>query len=44
MAVADVCHEGMIHYFYAMPRMTGLAEAALARMGAEVATHLGAIP
>jgi len=44
VAVADVCHEGMIHYFYAMPRMTGLAEAALARMGAEVATHLGAIP
>jgi len=42
VAVSDVCHEGMIHYFYAMPRVIGHAEAALAQMGADVAKHLAA--
>ena len=34
--VSETCHPGMIHYFYAMPRMIGHAEAALGQMGAEV--------
>jgi acetyl esterase len=38
--VVETCHAGMIHYFYAMPRMIGRAEEALARMGAEVTRAL----
>jgi acetyl esterase len=35
-AVSETCHPGMIHYFYAMPRMIGHAEVALRQMGVEV--------
>jgi acetyl esterase/lipase len=37
VAVAETCHEGMIHYFYAMPRVIGHAEAALNAMGENIA-------
>lgn len=33
-------HDGMIHYFYAMPRAIPHAEAALAAIGAEIAARL----
>jgi acetyl esterase len=36
-AVLETCHPGMIHYFYAMPRIIGHAEVALAMMGGEIA-------
>ena len=40
-AVSEICHPGMIHYFYAMPRMIGHAEAALAMMGEEITRSSG---
>ena len=40
VAVSETCHQGMIHYFYAMPRMIGHAEAALAMMGEDIARLL----
>ena len=40
VAVSLVDHPGMIHYFYAMPRIIGRAEAALAMMGAEISSML----
>jgi acetyl esterase/lipase len=43
VAVSETRHEGMIHYFYAMPGVIGRAEAALAGMGEEVAGVLGGL-
>ena len=42
VAVHGVCHPGMIHFFYAMPRMIPYACAAAAMIGAEIrhAVHL----
>ena len=40
VAVAETRHEGMIHYFYAMPRVIVRAEAALTAMGEEIARRL----
>lgn len=39
-AVRHTRHDGMIHYFYAMPRTIPHAEAALAAIGAEIAALL----
>ena len=38
--VHETCHAGMIHYFYALPRVIRAAEAAVAGMGAEIAAAL----
>ena len=40
--VHGVCHPGMIHYFYCMPRMIPYANQAAAMIGAEIrhAVHL----
>jgi len=40
VAVRESVHPGMIHYFYAMPRVIARAEAAMTDMGAEVARAL----
>lgn len=40
VSVTETCHEGLIHYFYAMPRVITRAEAALAEMGSEIARRL----
>jgi acetyl esterase len=42
--VTQTCHAGMIHYFYAMPRVIGRAEAALKDMGADVARTMASTP
>jgi len=42
--VSDIRHEGMIHFFYAIPSMIGYAEEALRLMGAGVAGDLAANP
>ena len=41
VSVSEVCHPGMIHYFYAMPRVIAHAEAALSQMGDEIAGAVG---
>jgi acetyl esterase len=41
VAVRATCHDGMIHYFYAMPAVIPRALTAMAQIGAEVAALIG---
>lgn len=41
--VTTACHDGMIHYFYAMPRMIPSALSAMEQIGADVAAVIAGI-